>query len=206
MILVGLTGSLGSGKSTCSGLFEELGVPCLDADVFARRAVIPGSEALRALQAAFGREIINSDGTLKRAALAEGIFNNSEKRRLAESIIHPQVERLFQEALAGVRTASPAAVYAIYAVPLLFETGRLERFDRIVVVSVPRETSLQRVMQRDGCQREMAEKRYDSQLPPEEKMKRADFVINNQDGIEDLRRQVRQVHTRLLAEFAQGRS
>jgi len=184
----GLTGGIGSGKSTAAALFRERGVPMVDADELAREAVASGSSGLAELIGAFGPQIQAPDGSLDRKRLGALVFADAEARKRLNAITHPIVRRLSQERFAGLDREG--VKLAGYDVPLLFEVG-LDAILRPIVVVVAREaTQLERIVARDGISEEAARERLASQLPLAEKQKRADYVLYNNGTPEALGAQV----------------
>ncbi len=193
-MLVGLTGSIGSGKSLAASILGELGAVVVDADELARDAVKPGSPALGLLVERFGADLIDENGRLKRSELADIVFSDPAARRDLEMIIHPEVLKIFRERLPELRRhADLSNVPVVFVVPLLYEAGWENEFEAVIVITVPRETALERVMKRDKCSREQAERRYSAQMPMEEKIKRADFVVANDAGAGELRQRLQAV-------------
>ncbi|HBG04675.1 MAG: dephospho-CoA kinase [Geobacteraceae bacterium GWC2_58_44] len=188
MRLIGLTGGIASGKSSVALLLERLGAAVVDADRLAREVVEPGEEALQRIAAAFGERVLNSDGTLNRAALGEIVFADQQARRTLEAITHPAIKRRAEERLARLREAGVET--AFYVAPLLFEAGRAAGFSEIWVVYLERETQLERLMARDGLDREAALARMASQMPMEEKRRLGSRVIDNGGSREELEAQV----------------
>jgi len=186
--LIGLTGGIASGKSSVALLLERLGAAVVDADRLAREVVEPGEEALQRIAAAFGERVLNSDGTLNRAALGEIVFADQQARRTLEAITHPAIKRRAEERLARLREAGVET--AFYVAPLLFEAGRAAGFSEIWVVYLERETQLERLMARDGLDREAALARMASQMPMEEKRRLGSRVIDNGGSREELEAQV----------------
>lgn len=191
MRIIGLTGGIASGKSTVASLFEKLGAPVVDADQLAREVVQPGGEALEKIAEAFGRGVLNPDGTLNRAALGEIVFADPEARRTLEGITHPAIKKLAQEKLARLKEAGVET--AFYVAPLLIEAGAVSRVNEVWVVYLDRETQVARLMARDGLSREAALARIASQMPMEEKKRHARVVIDNRGTLEDLEAQVKTV-------------
>jgi dephospho-CoA kinase len=184
MILVGLTGNIGSGKSTVARLFEERGATIIDADVLARRAVEPGTLGLRRLVELWGEGILSPDGALDRAALRHIVFDAPEELERLNAIVHPEVERLrdaeFQAAVArGERVV-------VYDVPLLFERHLADRFDVIVLVDAPRPLRLERLVRDRDLREDEAMAMIAAQMPAELKRARADFIIDNDGTLADL--------------------
>jgi dephospho-CoA kinase len=184
---VGLTGGIATGKSYVVRKLREAGVAVADADVLAREAVAPGSAGLGAVVARFGREMLTPAGELDRRKLGALVFRDEAARRDLESIIHPFVRRGIAEFFAAV---PPDADFAVADIPLLYETHRERHFDTIVVVACTPETQVARVMTRDRLSREDAERRIASQLPIEEKVRRADHVIRTDGAHADTDAQV----------------
>lgn len=180
--VIGLTGGVASGKSEVARRFEALGIAIADADVAARNALAAGSEGLAETVAAFGNDILAADGGLDRAAMRRRVFADPEARRRLEAIVHPRVRTMLE---AQCRMAS--SVYAIAAIPLLAEGGGRAAYpwlSRILVVDVPPETQLQRLMQRDGIDAALAAKMLAAQANRRERLAIADDVIVN-DGLLD---------------------
>lgn len=191
MKLVGLTGGIASGKSTAAKILESLGAAVVNADTLAREVVEPGREAWQEIIAAFGSEILQSDRTLDRQKLRTLIFNNPDARRKLESIIHPRVRALAERRIAEHGAAGYAVV--VYEVPLLFE-GRLHEWLRpVILIACDIETQIERLQQRDGLDRVQAQKHIEAQMNLEEKRRLADYVIENNGNLEDLKRQVEAV-------------
>lgn len=183
VIRVGLTGGIGSGKSTVGGRLRERGAVVVDADQLARAAVCPGSEALRRVVARFGDGILAPDGQLDRRALGRVVFDDPEARRALEQIIHPEVARLAAQA-AEDALASGAPLF-VYDVPLLFENDLSGQFDCVVVVYARLETRRRRLLDRDPLSEAELDARIRSQLPLEDKAARADHVIDNDGPLAD---------------------
>lgn len=190
-MIIGLTGSIASGKSTVSNMLKEYGFPIVDADLVARQVVEPGSETLQKIAEVFGKEILTENGELDRKKLGAIIFNNEEKRQLLNSIIHPAIRkemlRQRDEHLAnGEKTV-------IMDIPLLFESKLQHFVDKILVVSVSEDVQLQRLMERNQLSEEEAKARIQSQLPLSVKEQGADAVINNNGTINETRKQLEQI-------------
>lgn len=185
-----VTGTIGSGKSTLVKVLAEMGAYCVSADELARRSVEKGSEGLEKIVAEFGSGLLSPDGTLDRKKLGEIVFRDPAKRAVLESITHPIIAALaeheFTEAILDDR-----APVMIYECPLFFEAGlEGQGFGKVIVITADRDVCLERIMRRDGLSREQAELRLAAQLPVEEKVRRADIVIDNSSTEEALREQV----------------
>ncbi len=193
----GLTGGIGSGKSSVAALLRERGVPVVDADELAREAVAAGSQGLAELVAAFGPEVLGADGELDRKHVGSLVFADSEARKRLNAITHPIVRRLSQERFAALDRQGVAL--AGYDVPLLFEVGLGPVLRPVVVVAASEATQLSRVMARDGLSEADARARVAAQLPLAQKRALADHVIDNDGSREDLARQVDEVLAKLRA-------
>ncbi len=196
MRLIGLTGGIASGKSTVSAMFQQLGAPLLDADLIAREVVEPGTPALSEIAQRFPFAI-DSGGRLDRKALGEEVFSRPEERAALNAIIHPRIRDAFAEKTRAL--AEGGAPLVIYDAALLFENGLDRTMDEVIVVYVPRAVQLQRLIARDGLTLEQAEARLASQLPLEEKVKKAGRVVDNSGDREATRAQVERIWQSLSA-------
>lgn len=199
MLRVGLTGSIGVGKSFVSGVLAELGCRVLDADETAREVVKPGSAALRDVVAAFGPDILRADGTLDRPKLGALIFADADKRARLNSILHPYIIAQQDEHLREWETVDPKGI-AIVDAALMIESGGYKRFDKLIVVHCREDVQLQRVMARNNLSREEAERRIAAQIPQTEKKKFADYLVDTSDGFEAARRSSGEVYEELRAD------
>jgi dephospho-CoA kinase len=187
MKVLGLTGGIGSGKSTVATMFSELGADVIDADDLARRIVEPGQPALAEIQAAFDPAVIGADGRLDRKRLAEIVFADPGSRARLNAITHPRIrERMNAEV--EERRMQPGLL--ILDIPLLFENARLKSVEKTIVVWVDEATQLARLTARDGLELGAARARIAAQLPLDEKKALADYVIDNSGTREQTRRQV----------------
>ena len=187
MLLVGLTGGIGSGKSTVSRMLAERGAVVIDADDLARRAVDPGSPGLEKVVEAFGPEVRAADGSLDREAVAAKVFADPAARKRLETITHPEVFRLYHEEIERHRDTDRVV---IFDAPLIVETGAADGFDLLVVVSASEDAQVHRLVEDRGMTERAARERIASQLPLEEKVRLADVVIHNDGAVEDLEPQV----------------
>ncbi|HMJ11087.1 MAG TPA: dephospho-CoA kinase [Polyangiaceae bacterium] len=183
----GLTGGIGSGKSRVARRFRERGLPVIDADQLARDVVVPGSSGLAEIVAEFGAGVLDTRGELDRAALAKIVFNDEAARRRLNAITHPRVREL--TALRISEHASAGALLVCYEVPLLVESGMAEALRPVVVVSAPEALQVERVMARDGASESDARARIAAQMSLAEKVKVADFVIDNRGSLAELQAQ-----------------
>ena len=195
MIIVGLTGSVGTGKSTVTNFFRELGAYIIDWDELAREVIRPHLRAWKEIVEYFGKGILNEDLTINRQKLAEIVFSAKEKVTKLNQIVHPEVLRKDERITNEIKSLDPDALI-IKDIPLLFELTRPIFVDKIVVVSASEQTQLRRLEEK-GMSREDAQSRIKSQLPLEEKIKSADFVINNDGPLEETKKQVEEIYSLL---------
>lgn len=195
MFVVGLTGGIGSGKSTVADGFAALGVPVIDTDAIARELTLPGGAALDAIRAAFGDSVTQADGTLDRAALRRRIFSDAAARRQLEAILHPRIRQGVEQTLAKLD-----APYALIVIPLLVEVGGYrDVLNRVLVVDCPEHQQLARVMARSGLARDEVVAILAAQASRAERLAAADDVIVNTSAPEALPPQVAALHRRYLA-------
>src|ERR1044072_6055552 len=197
MLRVGLTGSIGVGKSFVTSIFIELGCRVLDADRTAREVVMPGTLGLRALTDAFGEEILNTDGTLNRKQLGARIFADQGERERLNHILHPFIIARQDEIMREWEAGDPNGIGIIDAA-LMIESGGYKRFDKLIVVHCRPEVQLERLMLRDKLSRDEALRRINSQMPQEEKLRFADYLIDTSDGFELTRSQSVEVYNQLI--------
>lgn len=200
-LLVGLTGSIATGKSTVSRMFAHLGARVLDADLLAREVVMPGQPAYLKIVEEFGEAVVQEDGTLDRKALGAIVFAEPARRKRLEEITHPAIAGRQQRILSVLDEEAFEGI-VIWDVALLFETGGVAKMDRVVVVYADPETELARLIARDGMTETAARARMESQMPVAEKAKRAHYVIDNSGDRAHTERQVKVVYEALLAELA----
>ena len=195
---VALTGGIATGKSYVRQQFEALGVRTIDADRLARGAIAPGTPGLAAVISRFGPGVLNAERQLDRGALAAVVFADAQARLDLEAIVHPLVRSEMEEWFAALDAAIP---YAIAEIPLLYETGRDRDFAAVVVAACDPRRQMERLMVRDGIDADAARQRLDAQLPIEDKVRRADYVVKTDGSYADTDVQVRAVHAELLARF-----
>jgi dephospho-CoA kinase len=196
MLRVGLTGSIGVGKTFVTSIFSTLGCHTLDADVTAREVVLPGSPGLAAVAEAFGQHALNPDGTLNRQHIGEIIFANEEKRQSLNHILHPFIIARQDEIMRDWEHADPHGIGIVDAA-LMIESGGYRRFDKLIVVHCRPEVQLERLMLRNNLSRDEAERRIASQMPQEEKQKFADYLIDTSDGFELTEQRTAEVYNEL---------
>ena len=203
MLRVGLTGSIGVGKSFVTSVFAELGCRVLDADRTAREVVSRGTPGLQAVVEAFGAEVLLPDGTLDRARLGALVFADEAKRLLLNSILHPFIIAAQDEQLQRWEGEDAGGI-AVVDAALMIESGGYRRFDKLVVVHCWPEVQLERLMARNAISREEAGRRIAAQMPQSEKQRYADFLIDTSFGFEDTRRRTKEVYGQLREVSAIG--
>lgn len=187
-MIIGLTGSIASGKSTVANMLRERGYPIVDADVIARQVVEPGSPLLAEISSVFGSKVIREDGSLNREGLGAVIFGNEEKRRRLNELMHPAIRaRMVSE---KERYLEQGYQTVIMDIPLLFESKLHSYVEKILVVSVPKELQKQRLMSRNSLTEAEAAARIASQLDMKVKEEGADAVIDNSGTLEETERQL----------------
>ena len=194
--VVGLTGGVSTGKSTILSYLKELGAFTLSADEASRRLTAPGGEALPAIREAFGEAVFLPDGTLDRRALGEIVFRDPACRRALEAIIHPAVQRQLYDEIA--KAGEEGARLAVMEVPLLYETGMDALCGEVWLAYLDGESQTLRLMNRDRLTREQAEVRISSQMPLEEKVKRADVVIKTDKPMPEVQKEVAHLYRDLV--------
>jgi dephospho-CoA kinase len=199
-ILVGLTGSIATGKSTVSRMFAHLGARVVDADLLAREVVMPGQPAYVKIVEEFGPGVVQEDGSIDRKALGAIVFADPVRRKRLEEITHPAIGARQQRILSVLDEEAFEGV-VIWDAALLYESGGAATMDRVVVVSTDAETERQRLMERDGMSDADARARIASQMPVAEKAKLAHHVIDNSGPRAETERQVRAVYGALLADL-----
>jgi dephospho-CoA kinase len=197
MLRVGLTGSIGVGKTFVASVFIELGCHVLDADQTAREVVMPGTPGLKALVEEFGDDILATDGTLDRKRLGALIFADQSKRQRLNHILHPFIIARQDEILNGWEAEDPNGIGIVDAA-LMIESGGYKRFDKLIVVHCRPEVQLERLMLRDKLSREEALRRINSQMPQQEKQQFADYLIDTSDGFELTRSRSVEIYNQLL--------
>jgi dephospho-CoA kinase len=204
MLLVGLTGNIGSGKSTVAQLLSERGATIIDADVLARRAVEVGTPAYRAIAERWGTSILSSDGAIDRAALRRIVFSDPVQLEQLNAYVHPEVERMREVLVEQARVRGDRLV--VCDVPLLFERRSADNFDRIVLVDAPRPVRLARLVRERGLRETEAMDMIVAQMPAELKRARADHVIDNDGTLTQLDQRVTEVWSALQQEASEPRA
>ncbi|MFD2639886.1 dephospho-CoA kinase [Piscibacillus salipiscarius] len=190
-VIIGLTGSIATGKSTVSKMFKEWEIPVVDADQIARNVVKPGEPAYEKIVEHFGEKVLYENGMLNRKKLGEIVFNDEEERKRLNSFIHPEIRKeMIRQRESHVANGEPAVVLDI---PLLFESKLFDYVDKVLVVYVEPEVQLERLMERDESGKEEALSRIQSQISITEKKDRADAIIDNTDSVDHSREQLKDI-------------
>jgi len=198
MLLVGLTGNIGSGKSTVAQLLSERGATIIDADVLARRAVEQGTPAYASIVERWGTSILAADGLIDRAALRRIVFSEPQELEQLNAFVHPEVERMLAALVQQARQRGDRLV--VCDIPLLFERRMTDAFDRILLVDAPRPVRLERLVRERGLRETEAMAMIVAQMPAELKRARADFVIDNVGTLTQLDQRVAEVWSALLTD------
>ncbi len=193
--VIGLTGGIGSGKSTVAGMFARRGVPVIDTDLIARELVAPGQPALARIAELFGGGILAADGSLDRAAMRRRVFGDDDARRQLEALLHPLIR---EEAMRRLQTLDTP--YCLLVIPLLVENGGWPVIDRVLVVDAPEESRIRRTMQRDGLDEATLRAILAAQCDPASRLAAADDVLVNDGPPEALEAKVETLHRRYLAQ------
>ena len=193
MLIIGLTGGIGSGKSVASDKFKSLGITIVDADVASRTVVEPGKPALKEIEDHFGSGIITAEGKLDRNNLREIIATDPEERKWLESVTHPKIgEQITKE------ISESTSVYTLFVAPLLLETNSQEMCSRVVVVDVPKDVQIRRTAKSDKVSPNQVEQMVAAQMEREKRLEKADDVLLNSGTIEDLEKQVEELHKKYI--------
>ncbi len=197
MKIIGLTGGIATGKSIVSSVFKELGAIILDADVIARLVVLSHQPAWEDIVEYFGPEVVNEDESLDRAKIGEIVYNNPDSLKELNRFTHPRIMQYYKDELRRIKLEQPDAI-VVLEVPLLYETNMDKLCQQVVVVYVDRETQIKRLMKRDNMSYADAVRRVDAQMPMEEKVRRADFVIDNRGSIVETKEKSTRYYNEIL--------
>lgn len=195
-MIMGLTGGIASGKSTVSALLVSKGARLVDADAIAREIMLPGHEVLASVAEFFGAEVLQPDGTLNRSKLGDIVFRDPEARKTLNGLTHPVIRRITRERMEAFERED-ASRLTVVDIPLLYETEQEDLFEKILVVYVPREVQIQRLIARNGLTEEQARARLDSQMDIELKREKADYVIDNSGDPAETEKQIERLMDRL---------
>lgn len=209
MRVIGLTGGIGSGKSTVARFFQELGVHAVDADIVAREVVEPGTQALARIAEHFGTNILTPEGALDRAALRQIVFETPTERQWLENLLHPIIRNEIRRQLWLDDEPAPSDYphqYVLLVSPLLLETDQHQLTDEVIVVDVPVETQIERTMGRDQNNRDQVERIIAAQMPREDRLQKADHVVDNTQPLAEVEDEVKALHALLDANSVDQRS
>ena len=190
---VGLTGGIGSGKSTVASCFQKLGVPLIDTDIISREIVKPGKLCFKLIIDVFGSQILNQDGSLDRSKLKNVIFNDEKAKIKLEEILHPVIYKEIETQVSKLDYP-----YCLVAVPLLIETKAIDKFDRILIVDAPEHLQIDRASRRDNISPEIVKQIINTQVTRTERLKYADDVIDNDVKIDELDEIITKLHEKYL--------
>lgn len=199
---IGLTGGIGSGKSTVSNWIKKQKIPLVDADEIAHQVVNPGTPGLEQVVAMFGPSMLTDEGHLNRKKMGEMVFGDKAKLMLLERILHPLIQQEVSRQRA--KYESEGCAFAIYDVPLLYEKKMQSQFDKVIVVSAPQALQVQRIKERDGLSDSEIQKRLMQQLPMAEKESKSDYIIRNEGTLQDLEKQIAKVVASLQNQYLSG--
>ncbi len=199
MVIIGVTGGVGTGKSTVAKIFRKLGATVLDADRITHELLDPGTEVFRKIRARFGESVLTARGAIDRRRLGALVFRDPKRLRWLTAILHPAVRREIHKRLGKIRRQNSKAV-VVLDVPLLIEAGNAYRLDALVVVSAPLKTVARRLKERSGWSFGELKARQAFQMPLREKEQRADFVVRNEGSLASTRRQAIQVWKQMVKE------
>ncbi len=188
-LLLGVTGGIASGKTTVANMLRELGAPIIDFDLIARLVVEPGKPAWKEIVEYFGKQVLKKDNSLDRKKVSKIVFRDMEKRKKLEGFTHPRIHEEFVKQVDEIAKKDPNAIIQV-AIPLLIELNLQYMFHKTLVVYIPQEKQIERLIERDGISEDEARNILKAQLPIDEKVGYADFVINNEKSLEETKRQV----------------
>ena len=194
-MIIGLTGGIASGKSTVSKIFRELGAEIIDADIKAKE-ISEREDVIKEIGNIFGKEVINSEGKIDRLKIKEIVFNNKEKLKKLNDLIHPKVMEEFKK----IKENTGKNDIIIFDVPLLFESGMDKMCDKIILVFTDKKIQIKRMLERDGITEELAEKIINSQMSLEEKLNKSHIHLENNGTLEDLREKSETIYRELKGE------
>ena len=200
MLTMGLTGGIAAGKNSVAKILEGLGAFIIDADITSRELAKAGSCAWKEIVHAFGREILDGKGEIDRKKLGKTVFKNSKKRAILNKILHPKIIEEEWKKVSSIREKNPDSLIVINAA-LLIESGNYKDVDIVVLVSAKEDTMIERMMMRDNFSKEEAMSRLNAQMPIKDKQKYADYVIENNGSLEDLKNKIWQLTTKLQIEY-----
>ncbi|MDH5710968.1 MAG: dephospho-CoA kinase [Gammaproteobacteria bacterium] len=194
MLKIGLTGGIGSGKSTAADIFSSLGVTIIDADLIAHQLTLSGNECFSKIIHEFGNSFITSDGELDRKKMAETVFSDLSKKSALENILHPIVRQRILHEIA----LTPDSPYIVLSIPLLFESNFTDLVDRIIVIDADDDIRIRRTSQRDGRSEAQIQRIMDNQVDRQTRLEQANDILENNGELEDLRASIYNLHKKYL--------
>lgn len=194
---IGMTGGIGSGKNQVAEMFNQLGFYTIDSDVSSRKVMEKGEPAYEKIVSFFGKDILDEQGNILRKKLGDIVFNNKEKLKILENIVHPAIYEYEKKERSKIYGRNDKAVVITHAA-LIIESKSIDKYDALIVISCPNEMQVKRVMKRDNCSKEKAKNIVSHQMPNEERLKYADFIIDNSSSLDDLYNEVKRVHNLIM--------
>ncbi len=194
---IGMTGGIGCGKNKVAEMFNQLGFYTIDSDVSSRKVMEKGEPAYEKIVSVFGESILDEQGNILRKKLGHIVFNNKEKLKMLENIVHPAIYKYEKKERSKIFGRNDKAVVITHAA-LIIESKSIDKYDALIVISCPDELQIKRVMQRDNFSEEKARNIVSHQMPNEERLKYADFIIDNSSTLDDLYNEVKRVHNLIM--------
>lgn len=194
---IGMTGGIGSGKNKVAEMFNQLGFYTIDSDVSSRKVMEKGEPAYEKIVSFFGNDILDENGSILRKKLGEIVFNNKEKLKMLENIVHPAIYEYEKKERSKIYGRNDKALVITHAA-LIIESKSIDKYDALIVISCPDDIQIKRVMQRDNFSEEKARNIVSHQMPNEERLKYADFIIDNSSTLDDLYNEVKRVHNLIM--------
>lgn len=194
---IGMTGGIGSGKNKVADMFNQLGFYTIDSDVSSRKVMVKGEAAYEKIVSVFGENILDKQGNILRKKLGDIVFNNKEKLKMLENIVHPAIYEYEKKERSKIYGRNGKAVVITHAA-LIIESKSIDKYDALIVISCPDDIQIKRVMKRDNFSEEKARNIVSHQMPNEERLKYADFIIDNSSTLDDLYNEVKRVHNLIM--------
>lgn len=194
---IGMTGGIGSGKNQVADIFNQLGFYTIDSDISSRKVMEKGEAAYEKIVSFFGSDILDKNGSILRKKLGDIVFNDKAKLKTLENIVHPAIYEYERKERSKIYGKDDKAVVITHAA-LIIESGSIDKYDALIVISCPDELQVERVMQRDNFSEEKARNIVAHQMPNEERLKYADFIIDNSSTLDDLYNEVKRVHNLIM--------
>lgn len=194
---IGMTGGIGSGKNQVADMFNQLGFYTIDSDVSSRKVMEKGEHAYEKIVSVFGENILDEQSNILRKKLGDIVFNNKEKLKMLENIVHPAIYEYEKKERSKIYGINDKAVVITHAA-LIIESKSIDKYDALIVISCPDDVQIKRIMQRDNFSEEKARNIVSHQMPNEERLKYADFIIDNSSTLDDLYNEVKRVHNLIM--------